>query len=174
MQPKEGLRLWDVHHCQSQDSHPGFAAVRVGGPGMVLWFPSSSWHWTMLSATAVRIRVRIRATELNWTDNSFFLFFSFNETVELFSDWFKFKWHQIEIFLFCFYWAENKLSGRMYNIVLQEGSVVRCSRAQILELAAHCLDSVLASLNTFIQTFLWLLAPRKIGTWKFPVCREDL
>ena len=62
----------------------------------------------------------------------------------------------------------------MYNVVLQEGSVVQCSRAQILELAAHWLDSVLASLKTFIQTFLWLLVPRKIGMQEFPACREDL
>lgn len=53
----------------------------------------------------------------------------------------------------------------MYNIVLQEGSVVQCSRAQILELAAHCLGSVLASLKTFILVprVNWLLVPRKIG-----------
>lgn len=46
----------------------------------------------------------------------------------------------------------------MYNIVLQEGSGVRCSRAQILELAAHCLDSVLASLSP-------LLSKLSFGFW---------
>lgn len=53
---------------------------------------------------------------------------------------------------------------------------MQCSRAQILELVAHCLGSVLASLKTFILVprVNWLLVPRKIGMWESPGCREDL